>query len=127
MLSLENQQELTITARKFKNLMIFGCWWYLNSPSLIEFITNMRIELLGNSFIPQHSDCRVFEQLISKWEHSKKVIADVLVNKYNDLMSEGYEISVDKIERDVNNLFGENFGDFREMKIKIINAELCKF
>ncbi len=114
MLSLENQQELTITARKFKNLMIFGCWWYLNSPSLIEFITNMRIEWLGNSFIPQHSDCRVFEQLISKWEHSKKVIADVLVNKYNDLMSEGYEISVDKIERDVNNLFGENFWRFLE-------------
>ena len=39
-------------------------------------------------FIPQHSDLGVFEQLISKWEHSKKVIADVLVNKYNDLMSE---------------------------------------
>lgn len=44
----------------------------------------------------------------------KKVIADVLVNKYNDLMSEGYEISVDKIERDVNNLFGENFWRFLE-------------
>ncbi len=114
MLSLENQQELTVTARKFKNLMIFGCWWFLNSPSLIEFITNMRIEWLGNSFIPQHSDCRVFEQLISKWEHSKKVIAGVLVNKYSDLISEGYKISVDEIERDANNLFGGNFWRFLE-------------
>lgn len=114
MLSLENQQELAVTARKFKNLMIFGCWWFLNSPSLIEFITNMRIEWLGNSFIPQHSDCRVFEQLISKWEHSKKVIAGVLVNKYSDLISEGYEISTDEIERDINNLFGGNFWRFLE-------------
>lgn len=112
MLSLENQQELTITARKFKNLMIFGCWWYLNSPSLIEFVTNMRIEWLGNSFIPQHSDCRVFEQLISKWEHSKTNIAAILVNKYSDLISEGYKISIDTIERDINNLFGENFWRF---------------
>ena len=69
MLSLENQHELIVTARKFRNLMIFGCWWYLNSPSLIEQITKMRMEWLGMSFIPQHSDCRVFEQLISKWEH----------------------------------------------------------
>ncbi|MDQ2084873.1 glucuronate isomerase [Herbivorax sp. ANBcel31] len=114
MLSLENQQELTVTARKFKNLMVFGCWWFLNSPSLIEFVTNMRIEWLGTSFIPQHSDCRVFEQLISKWKHSKKVIANVLATKYSDLMSEGYEISNDRIERDINNLFGENFWKFIE-------------
>lgn len=42
----------------------------------------------------------------------KKVIAGVLVNKYSDLISEGYKISVDEIERDANNLFGGNFGGF---------------
>ena len=52
-LSRENQHELAVTARKHRNLMLFGCWWFLNNPSLIEQITRMRMELLGTSFIPQ--------------------------------------------------------------------------
>jgi hypothetical protein len=27
-----------VAARKFGNLMVFGCWWFLNNPSLIEEI-----------------------------------------------------------------------------------------
>ena len=64
MLSRENQYELTVLARKFRNLMVFGCWWFLNIPSLIEEMTEMRFELLGTSVIPQHSDSRVLDQLI---------------------------------------------------------------
>ncbi len=52
MLARENQHELCVTARKFPNLMIFGCWWFLNNPSLIEEITQMRLDLLGLSMIP---------------------------------------------------------------------------
>ena len=26
-------------ARKFANLMPFGCWWFLNNPSIIAEIT----------------------------------------------------------------------------------------
>ena len=58
-LARENQHELAVTARKFANLHIFGCWWFLNNPSLIEEMTRMRIELLGLSVTPQHSDARV--------------------------------------------------------------------
>ncbi len=112
LLSLENQHELVITARKFSNLMIFGCWWYLNSPCLIDQITRIRLEWLGTSFIPQHSDCRVFEQLISKWEHSKTVISKVLADKYGKLMEMGYNITEEQILRDVENLFGGNFWRF---------------
>src|SRR5438874_6008804 len=75
MLARENQHELAVAARKFGNLMVFGCWWFLNNPSLVEEITRMRIELLGTSFIPQHSDARVLDQLIYKWDHSRAVIA----------------------------------------------------
>ena len=60
MLSRENQHELAITARKYRNLMVFGCWWFLNNPSLVQEITAMRLETLGLSFIPQHSDARGF-------------------------------------------------------------------
>jgi hypothetical protein len=49
---------------------------------LIEEITRVRIELLGTSFVPQHSDCRVLEQLIHKWDHSRAVIVKVLKEKF---------------------------------------------
>ena len=39
MLSRENQHELCVAARKFGNLMVFGCWWFLNNPSIVSEIT----------------------------------------------------------------------------------------
>ena len=52
MLSRENQHELCVAARKFANLMPFGCWWFLNNPSIVSEITRERLELLGPTFIP---------------------------------------------------------------------------
>lgn len=112
MLSRENQHELCVAARKFRNLLIFGCWWFLNNPSLIEEITRMRFELLGLSVIPQHSDVRVLEQLIYKWAHSRQVIGDVLAEKYVDLAATGWVVFEDEIRRDVADLFGGNFWSF---------------
>jgi hypothetical protein len=74
-LSRENQHELCVYARKFNNLMPFGCWWFLNNPSIVEEITRERIELLGASFIPQHSDARVLEQVIYKWRNTRATLA----------------------------------------------------
>ncbi len=112
MLSRENQHELCVTARKFKNLMIFGYWWFLNTPSLIEKITKMRIELLGFSFISQHSDARVLEQLIYKWKHSKEIIKKVLYKKYFDLIRSGWILKEEAIKRDLSQLFIRNFEEF---------------
>ena len=50
---------------KFRNLHIYGCWWYCNVPSLIESITTLRVKMLGTSFTVQHSDARVLDQLRS--------------------------------------------------------------
>ena len=108
MLARENQHELAVTARKFPNLMVFGCWWFLNNPSLVEEITRMRMELLGLSFIPQHSDARVLDQLIYKWKHSKGIITDVLFDKYEDLARTGWQVSAEDIARDVEMLFSGN-------------------
>ena len=112
MLSRENQHELCVTARKFRNLLIFGCWWFLNNPSLVEEITRMRLELLGLSVIPQHSDARVLDQLIYKWDHSRRIIAAALTDKYADLMATGWQIGEDEISRDVQKLFGGNLQTF---------------
>jgi len=117
MLSRENQHELSVAARKFRNLMIFGCWWFLNNPSLVEEMTRMRFELLGVSVIPQHSDARVLDQLIYKWAHSRKVIADVLFDKYKDLMDTGWRLEESEIRRDVHKLFSQNFWDFINKKV----------
>jgi len=112
LLSKENQHELAITARKFRNLMVFGCWWFLNNPSIIDEITRLRMETLGLSFIPQHSDARVLDQLIYKWSHSRKIIAEILVDKYSDIMDAGWYVTEEEIRRDVADLFGENFWRF---------------
>ena len=55
-------------SKKTSELKIFGFWWFMNQPSLIKLILNLRIELLGLNFIPQHSDARVTDQLIYKWK-----------------------------------------------------------
>jgi hypothetical protein len=112
MLSRENQHELCVAARKFRNLLVFGCWWFLNNPSLIDEITRMRLELLGLSFVPQHSDARVLDQLIYKWAHSRSIISGCLYDKYRDLAATGWRISEEDIGRDVRRLFGGGFWEF---------------
>jgi hypothetical protein len=112
MLSRENQHELCVAARKFGNLMIFGCWWFLNNPSLIEEITRMRLELLGTSFIPQHSDARILDQLIYKWDHTRRILGPVLTDKYVDLTQTGFNVTDNAIRRDVALLLRENFRMF---------------
>lgn len=112
MLSRENQHELCVAARKFGNLMVFGCWWFLNNPVIIEEMTRMRMELLGTSFIPQHSDARILDQLIYKWDHSRKIIAKVLTDKYADLSETGFRVTPELIKKDVAMLLRDNFRNF---------------
>ena len=111
-LSRENQHELCVIARKFRNLHIFGCWWFTNTPHTIDEMTRMRTELLGLSFTPQHSDARVMDQIIYKWGHSRKIITKVLAEKYSDLAATGWEVSDAELKRDVEDLFGGAFEKF---------------
>ncbi len=111
-LGREYQHPLCVAARKFRNLMVFGCWWYLNIPSMIKEITCMRLELLGLSMIPQHSDCRVLDQLIYKWDNSRRIIQDVLLDKYSSLMNAGWILDSDRVRQDVELLFSKNFKNF---------------
>jgi hypothetical protein len=109
LLSRENQHELCVYARKFNNLMPFGCWWFLNNPSMVEEITRERIELLGASFIPQHSDARVLEQVIYKWRNTRTTLAPILTQSYLLLSQAGRKVSREDIQRDVNRMFRLNF------------------
>lgn len=108
-LARENQHELCVIARKFRNFHIFGCWWFLNNPSLVDEITRMRLEMLGLSVTLQHSDARVLDQVIYKWRHSREVIGKVLIEKYLALAATGWIAGKKEIERDINDLFGGAF------------------
>jgi hypothetical protein len=111
-LSLENQHELCVLARKFRNLHPFGCWWFTNVPHAVESITRLRLELVGMSMTPQHSDARVLDQLIYKWDHFRAVLARVLTDKYADLTQVGWEPGMQEIQRDVQDLLGGAFQRF---------------
>jgi len=64
------------------------------------------------SMTPQHSDCRVMDQLVYKWAHSKPILARVLSEKYEDLAATGWEPSENEIQRDVHRLLGGALEEF---------------
>jgi hypothetical protein len=115
-LSRENQHELCVYARKFSNLMPFGCWWFMNNPSIVEEITRERIEMLGTSFIPQHSDARVLEQVIYKWSNTRRTLAPTLSNAYRLLAEDGRGVTRNDIQRDVTRLFRSNAESWMNLK-----------
>lgn len=99
-------------ASKFRNLHLYGCWWYCNNPSIIAEITKMRVEMLGTACTLQHSDARVLDQLLYKWPHSRAVIASVLQAEYAKLAVSGWNPTRAEIRRDVERLFGQSYEDF---------------
>jgi hypothetical protein len=111
-LARENQHEACVLARKFRNLHIFGCWWFTNIPTLVDEITRMRLELIGLSFTSQHSDARVLDQVVYKWRHFRTVLTSVLVDEYTRLANTGWQITHAELRRDVEQLFGGAFTDF---------------
>ncbi|CAJ1425857.1 unnamed protein product [Effrenium voratum] len=111
-LSRANQHELTVVVQKTRNLHLYGCWWYCNNPSIIEELTKMRTEMLGTAFTAQHSDCRVLEQLLYKWEHSREVIGEALAPYYRRLLQRGWRLTRQELRRDVQLLLGGSYEAF---------------
>lgn len=111
-LSRTNQHEACVLATKFRNLHLYGCWWFCNNPSIIKEITSMRIEMLGTAFTAQHSDSRVLDQLLYKWPHSRAVIASVLTDEYTKLIESGWSLTRGELRRDIQRLFGTSYEEF---------------
>lgn len=109
LLSRESQHSLCVAARKFANVEPFGCWWFVNVPSVAKDITAMRLDLLGPSFVPQHSDARVIEQVYFKWQRSRRWLAEVLTGHYADLADAGGRVDRTSIERDLRRMLGTGF------------------
>jgi len=107
-----DQHEMTVVTQKTRNLHLYGCWWYCNNPSIIDELTRMRVEMLGTAFTAQHSDCRVLEQLLYKWEHSRAVIREALVPYFSKLLHTGWRLTRGELRRDVRRLLGGSYEDF---------------
>ncbi len=115
MLSRVNQHELCVLSRKCPNLHIFGCWWFCNNPSIIDEMTRQRIELLGTAVTANHSDARVLDQLVYKWTHTRKIVGNVLAEKYADLFDTGWKVTEADIKRDARSLLGGSFEEFLKL------------
>jgi hypothetical protein len=76
---------------------------------LVEEITRERIEMLGFSFIAQHSDARVLEQVIYKWKNTRRTMTPILTNAYQLLAQDGRQVSRQEVRRGINLLFRTNF------------------
>lgn len=111
-LARENQQELTATARIFNNVLLFGCWWFLNNPVFMEELTRMRYELLGPKFVAQHSDANMLGHLEGKWERFKAVLTRVLAGYYAELLTMGYYPEDSAIREEVADLCGGYYHKF---------------
>ena len=107
-LAKENAHHLCVLGRKFSNLGVFGCWWFVNNPSMVEEIAEMRLEMLGDAFIPQHSDARIFEQLIYKWRSSKKSIARSLHKRVRALEEAGRTVTEEELTTTARTLLYDN-------------------
>ena len=107
-LSRENQYELTVLARKFQNIKIFGIWWFLNNDYFIEEVSKMRINLLGNNFIPFHSDARVLDQLVFKWDRFKNIFTKVYCDYISELKNNGINVKNHDIINALTTLFRLN-------------------
>ena len=111
-LSRNNQHEACVLANKFRNLHLYGCWWYCNNPSIIREITKIRVEMLGTAFTAQHSDARVVDQLLYKWAHSRAIIADVFANEVAKLVESGWTPTRFEIRRDVRRILRGSYEEF---------------
>ncbi|KAL1507052.1 hypothetical protein AB1Y20_007914 [Prymnesium parvum] len=111
-LSHNDQQEAAILASKFRNLHLWGCWWFSNTPASRAQSSSMRLEILGTQFTYHASSARVHDHLIYKWRHSRADLARILTARYSELMEQGWRVSRGDVRRDVARLLGGSFEEF---------------
>jgi hypothetical protein len=89
----------------------------LNNPSIVEEITRERMEMLGPSFIPQHSDARILEQVIYKWRNTRRTMTPLFANTYQLLAEDGRPVTRAEIRRDLEKMFRNNFAEWVNLPV----------
>src|SRR5260370_7616514 len=102
--------------------MVLGWWWFMKECSIGEGVPREGMEMLGRSFIPQHSDARVLEQVIYKWNNTRRTLARVLSNTYHLLSEDGRGVTRGDIQRDVTRLFRANAEAWTDLRAPISDS-----
>jgi len=116
-LCAHDQHEIAVLASRFRNLHLWGCWWYSHIPSVIASTTALRLELLGPNFSFLASSARIHDQLIYKWKHGRSLLTRMLTAKYEELVEQGWRVSRGDIRRDVQRLLGGAYEEFLHLPL----------
>jgi hypothetical protein len=116
-LGAAEQHQAAVTASRFRNLHLWGCWWYSHLTSVIEETSQMRLELLGTQFTYLASSAKVHDQLIAKWLRGRSLLTRLLARKYEALLDDGWKVSRDAIRRDVSSLLGGAYEEFLQKEL----------
>ena len=84
-LSLADQHQLCVLVKNFPNAVCSGLWWYCNTPSIIEQVVRMRLEVLG--VYPQNgqnTDAYMLEQGYYKMRQYKRALCRALGSMVED-------------------------------------------
>jgi rhodanese-related sulfurtransferase len=79
---------------------------------MIQSVTTMRLEMLGTAFTFQHSDCRVLDQLVYKWAHSRACLAKSMATEVLKMVESGASYTRAELRRDIGLLCGGSYEHF---------------
>ena len=72
--------------------------------------------MLGTNFTFQHSDCRVLEQLLYKWKHSREALKLALRGEIRKVWENGGCNRVD-VRKVVERITGGSYEEFLKMRL----------
>ena len=92
--------------------MRFGCWWFLNNPSLVEEITAMRLETLGLSFILSILMLGYWSISSTNGNTPRRSLVMFWLRNTAIAWATGWQLTEDQVQKDVEELFQNNFYRF---------------
>ena len=107
-LSQVNHNQLCILSKFFPNLLIYENFFCYKNSNLLDKMIN---------FTERHNRVNVLEQLLYKWNYSKKKIAKILNKQYQNLQEIGWKLTQEEIEKDINYLFRDTYLNFMNKKL----------
>lgn len=104
-----NQYDASVLTCHNHNVQVIGHWWFNLTPSMVESVLSMRLEMTGCRFVAFNSDARVWENLINKWLRFREIFARVITKQQLELHDLGVHITNAGIKKAVTRLFEMDF------------------
>jgi len=116
-LGASEHHEAAVLASRFRNVHLWGSWWYSNLPAVSAQSSAISLELLGPQFTFHASSARLHDQLISRWISARETLTRLLAQRYKALIATGWRVSRGDVRRDVQRLLGGAYTEFLAKKL----------